>query len=283
MQLGNVVFIVWRESIEALLVIGILNAWIGHSEDAKEARQGRMFLWSGVAAGIAAAVALAGVLLFLAELLPEGAQETYQTAIVLIAAALIVQMVVWMRRHGRTLKRDLETSLSEAARKSNWWGVFVLALLAVAREGAETAIFLYGVLSAGASNAVGWTMAAIAAGFAAAIASYYALQVGSRLFSWRAFFRVTEIMLLLLGCALTLTGVDNLVGLGLLPDASGHLWDSSGLLDENSVLGKLAVSFLGYRSRPDIVEFTALAAYWTLVLCLISFSTPAAKRAATAL
>ena len=47
--------------------------------------------------------------------LPEEAQQAYQAAVVLVAAALIVQMVVWMRRHGRTLKRDLEASLSDAA------------------------------------------------------------------------------------------------------------------------------------------------------------------------
>ena len=57
------------------------------------------------------------VLLFLGASLPDGAQEAYQTAVVLIAAALIVQMVIWMRRHGRTLKRDLETSLSGAAQQ----------------------------------------------------------------------------------------------------------------------------------------------------------------------
>ncbi len=281
MQLGNVIFIVWRESIEALLVIGILNAWLAQDADAKEARQGRLFLWSGVAAGIVAAIMIGAVLLFLGEWLPDGAQEAYQTAVVLVAAALIVQMVVWMRRHGSTLKRDLATSLSGAARNSQWWGVFMLALLAVAREGSETVIFLYGALTAGHSSTLGWTIAAIAAGFATAIATYYALQMGSRLFSWHAFFRVTEIMLLLLAGALTLTGIDNLVGLGLLP-VSDHLWDTSGLLGEDGSLGKLAASFFGYRSRPDLVELVAFTAYWILVLWLISFSTPAATRAAKA-
>jgi high-affinity iron transporter len=277
MQFGNVIFIVWRESIEALLVIGILNAWLAHDADAREARRGCLFLWSGVAAGIAAAFAIAAVLLFLGELLPEGGQEAYQTVIVLIAAALIVQMVVWMRRHGRTLKRELETSLSASAQNSQWWGVFTLALLAVAREGSETVIFLYGTLSAGHSSAPGWTVAAIAAGFAAAIATYYALQMGSRLFSWRAFFRITEILLLLLGGALTLTGVDNLVGLGFIPSVSGHLWDTSGLLSEDGALGKFAASLFGYRSRPDLVELVALTAYWILVLWLISFAARPAK------
>ncbi len=282
MQLGNVIFIVWRESIEALLVIGILNAWLAHDADAREVRRGRLFLWFGVAAGIGAAIAIAAVLLFLGELLPEGAQEAYQTAIVLIAGVLIVQMVVWMRRHGRTLKRDLETSLSGAARNSQWWGVFTLAMLAVAREGSETVIFLYGALAAGHSSTPLGILAAIAAGFGAAIASYYALQAGSRLFSWRIFFRVTEILLLLLGGALMLTGIDNLVGLGILPAVSGHLWDTSGFLTEDGTLGRLAASFFGYRSRPDFVELAGFAAYWIVVSWLISSSAPATKRVTAA-
>jgi len=273
MQAGNIIFIVWRECIEALLVIGILQAWLAHQGDAVDARRGRLFLWSGVAAGIAAAVAIGAALLFLGEALPEGAQEIYQTVIVFIAAALIVQMVVWMRKHGRTLKRDLETALTSAATHSNWWGVFLLALLAVAREGSETVIFLYGALAASRSGSLAATTGAIAAGFVAAVATYFALQVGSRVLSWRLFFRVTEIMLLLLGGALMLTGIDNLVGLGVVPSLASRVWNTSSILSENSIAGRLATSFLGYRSRPDAIELLALAAYWVLVLWLTSPST----------
>ena len=105
-QLGNIVFIVWRESIEALLVIGILNAWLSQQQDADvDARRGRIYLWSGVAAGLVAAVVLGVGLIGTGDLLGEDAQQIYQTIIVFAAAALIVQMVLWMRRHGRTLKR----------------------------------------------------------------------------------------------------------------------------------------------------------------------------------
>ena len=55
-QFGNVAFVVWRESVEALLVIGILNAWLARQDDI--AGRGRTFLWGGVAAGLAVALAL---------------------------------------------------------------------------------------------------------------------------------------------------------------------------------------------------------------------------------
>jgi len=193
-QLGNVVFVIWRESVEALLVIGILNAWLVHQQ--AESSRGRLFLWAGVVAGLLVAVILGAALVLFGEALPDDAQQAYQTAAVLIAAALIVQMVFWMRRHGRTLKRDLETSLQDAADRSNWWGVFILALIAVAREGSETVVFLYGTLAAARSGAVLAPFAVALFGFGLALGTYYLLQLGGRFLSWRVFFRVTEIMLL---------------------------------------------------------------------------------------
>jgi len=58
-QFGNVVFIVWRESIEALLVIGILQAWLGQQGGDASSR-GRTYLWAGGATGLVAAGLLRG-------------------------------------------------------------------------------------------------------------------------------------------------------------------------------------------------------------------------------
>ena len=278
-QLGNIVFIVWRESVEALLVIGILNAWLRHQNDRLAFAQATRYLWSGVAAGILFAVAFAFALIWLGDALPDEAQQTYQTAAVLIAAALIVQMVLWMRRNSRDLKRNLQSSLSEAASQSRWWGVFTLSLIAVAREGGETAVFLYGTLGAG--PAAGWPAQALAvsAGFAAAAVSYWALQLSGRYISWRIFFRVTEVMLLFLAASLLLTGVDNLADLGVIPSLSGRLWDSSRFLPDSGAAGGLVSALTGYRAKPDLLELVAYTAYWILILWLLSFFRPARRPA----
>jgi high-affinity iron transporter len=271
-QLGNIVFIIWRESVEALLVVGILNAWLRNQVDGLGLGRARLFLWSGVACGLALACVFAALLIGFGDVLPEEAQQAYQTVAVFIAAALIMQMVFWMRRHGRTLKRDLHQALSIAASRSRWWGVFVLAMIAVAREGSETAVFLYGTLVVGTGAGAGAEILAVATGFAAAVASYFALQAGGRYLSWRTFFTVTEIMLLFLAASLIVTGVDNLVDLGVLPALTGKLWDSSGLLSDGGVVGGLISSLTGYRARPDLTEVLTYAGYWVLVLWLLSFS-----------
>jgi high-affinity iron transporter len=267
MQEFNVAFVVWRESIEALLVIGILNAWIGQRPEV-DRRQGRRWLWSGVGAGIVGAVALAFALVSVGEELSDDAQTWFQTTIVLIAAALIVQMVFWMRKHGRTLKRELHAKLDSAANRSSWIAVAVLAAIAVMREGSEAAVFLYGVL-AGSGASLAASALAACLGLALAVASYGLLQAGALVFSWRAFFRVTEIMLLLLAGALLLTGVDNLVSLGLVPQLSGRVWDTSKVLTDGGALGGLLSSLTGYRAKPVLIQLLVLGGYWIAMIWLL--------------
>jgi high-affinity iron transporter len=268
---GNVVFIVWRESIEALLVIGILQAWLGQQGEDGRTR-GRAFLWAGVGAGFLGAVALGAAILTFGDRLDDDSQQLFQTVLMLLAVVLIVQMVLWMRRHGRTLKRDLETALQKAADTSNWWGVFALAAVAVAREGAETVVFLAGTLSAARGGAL------VSAGrLALAVATYALLQVGSKILSWRLFFRITEVMLLLLAGALLLTAADNLVSLGLLPRLSGRLWDASALLSDGGGVGGLVSALTGWRARPDLTEVLVFLAYWGAILWMLYRPTTASR------
>lgn len=264
---GSIAFVVWRESVEALLVIGILDAWL--RAETRDTGRARMFLWGGVVAGLAFAGLLAAVLVRLGEAISEEAQLTYTTVVVLVAAALILQMVFWMRKHGRSMKRDLEAQLSIAVVRRSWWGVFVLALVAVAREGSETVIFLYGILSSGAAGDLLSGVGAGLFGFALALLSYGLLQAGSRVLSWRLFFRITEVMLLFLACALLMTGIDGLIDLEVLPRLSRRLWDSGWLLSDGDATGGFVSALTGYRATPNLMELLVFVGYWFLVLLVI--------------
>ncbi|MFZ5790567.1 MAG: FTR1 family iron permease [Pseudomonadota bacterium] len=278
-QLGQIAFVIWRESVEALLVIGILNAWLARQADSALAIKGRRFLWLGVLAGLALAVLLGALLMGFSEALPDEAQDYFQAGMVVIAAALILQMIFWLRRHGRTLKRELEEGLEHARRDARHWSLLVLAMLAVAREGSETVVFLYGILAAGSAGSAP-TVAAVIFGFAAALLTYWLLQYGGRRLSWRLFFRATEIMLLFLALSLVMTGVDHLVSLGLIPDATGPLWDSSFLLDDSGTVGGLVSALTGYRARPDLIALLVYGGYWLLVVWGLSRTTAGVQKPA---
>jgi len=260
----QVAFIVWRESVEALLVVGILYSWLRATPGSSGALR---WLWGGVAGGLALALALALVLLGISSWLTDAGQEWFQAIMGLAACGLVVQMVLWMRTHGRSLKRELESGASEQIRQANWWGLFVLVMIAVGREGSETVVFLYGMIAAGDTAGQAWSLALAGfLGFLVALATFWALQLGGRLLTWRRFFKFTEIILLLLAGALLVNGLDHLISLGVLPTLVDPVWDTSRLLDDSHGLGKILADFAGYRAYPALSEVLIWLAYWVLVL-----------------
>ena len=263
----QVLFIVWRESVEAMLVVGILYTWL---RSTPEGKRGLNYLWGGVAAGLALAVALALVLLGVSTWLSDEGQEWFQAIMSLAACALVVQMVVWMKKHGRTLKGELEGGACASVASDNWWGLFILVAIAVAREGSETVVFLYGTVSAGEGGGDMFKLAlAGVAGFAVALLTFWLLQLGGKLITWRRFFRVTEILLLLLAGSLLVGGLDHLISLDVLPTIIDPVWDSSWLLSDSTGVGKILADFAGYRALPALISVLLWVAYWIVVWALL--------------
>ncbi len=255
--MGNALFIIWRESAEAMLVVGIVYAWLARQPDAAT---GRRYLWAGVAGGVALALLLAAAMLGVARLLPGDTLDYFQTAIMFVAAGLIVQMVLWMRRHGRTLKKDLEARIRMNAEKANWWGMAIVVMLAVGRETAEAVVFLYGV---GLQQLpLHQLLLVTVLGVLAAWLTFWLLQQGSRFLSWRVFFKLSETLLLLLAGGLLVSGVEKLIAQGVLPPLVDQLWNTTAVLDDSSRFGGFVASMTGYRAQPALLPLILLAGYW---------------------
>ena len=256
----NTLIVVWRESLEAMLVIGILLAWIARQPEPARLRRG---LWLGVGAGLALALALGFATFVVQSQFAGSALEIFQLAMLLFAALLIVQMVLWMHRHGRAMKHELEAQAGHTAGAA---GIGAVAALAIAREGAETVVFLYGLcMEAGGAQLAGM-LGAAAAGLALALATSWLVAHGARFLNYRSLFRVSEILLLLIANALLASGIDRMIGLDWLPPLLDPAWDLSGLLDDGRGAGRLLADFVGYRARPAGMLLLAGLAYWSFVL-----------------
>ena len=267
----NALIVVFRESLEAMLVIGVLLAWIARQPDPATLRRG---LWVGVAAGFGLAIIL-GFATFAAQSQLEGnALEAFRVGMVLFAAGLIMQMVLWMRRHGRHMKRELE---AHASRVSGTVGIATVAALAVAREGAETVVFLYGMGLERDGGDLLALLGAAAAGLALAAATGWLVTRGARFLSYRMLFGASEILLLLIAGALLTAGIDRMIGLDWLPPLLDPVWDTSGLLDDGSGPGRLLADFVGYRARPSASLLIAYASFWAYTLWRLGRNTAPAR------
>ncbi|MFA7292817.1 MAG: FTR1 family protein [Rhodocyclaceae bacterium] len=258
--MGNAFFVVWRESLEAFLIAGILFAWLQANDSSG---RGKRALVAGLAAGVGLALALGWALVGVQDELTGDALEAFQVGMLLVAAALIAQMVLWMRKHGRQIKARLHADLSQAAQRTGFLGVAVVAALAVAREGAETVIFLYGLSQEG--RIADLFIGTISGFFGAALTAWVATR-GLRRLSISLLLRVSSILLLVLASALLVTATDRMIGTGWIPALVDPLWDTSLLIDDGSEAGKLFANFSGYRARPALSVLLAWLAYWAVVL-----------------
>src|SRR4051812_22958110 len=129
-----------REGLEAALIVGIIAAFLR--------QQGRKDLmrWVFVGVGVAVAicVSIGVVLKVVSQDLPQRQQEGMETVIAVIAIGMVTYMVVWMKRHSRDLKGQLEGMAAGAigGASSSGRAMILMAFLAVLREGIETVVFL---------------------------------------------------------------------------------------------------------------------------------------------
>lgn len=272
-------FVVWRESVEALVVVGILHAWL---RAIPQSRLYYAFLWAGIAAGCGLAGIVAVVVYGADSILSPTASDWLGVAMTAAASILIVHMVVWMRRRAPMLRRELEQSLASGIARRSGWAIFGLAMIAVAREGSESVVFLFGIGSAVQGRGFHEFLFSALAGAAAAAGTYATLVMASRRISQRLFFRASEVLLLLLGASLALAVASRTAETGLLPAPWVDLlfrpaWDTSAILADDA-LGGLPFALLSYRAQPTLLELGVFAGYWLIVLSLIRSDRGASRR-----
>lgn len=263
-------FIVWRESVEALLVIGILQAWA--SQQSQAARLVN-YLWAGVVLGLMFSGLLALLILFAGDAMSSSANEWFQASLALVASLLMVQMVGWMHRNARSLKTDLQRQADSQLARQGGVGLMLLAMLAVSREGSETVVFLFGAGARLQGPALGLFAVGASAGLVLSGLTIGLLHSTRRLISWQRFFAASEVILLLLGAALLVSGTERIGGQLLaldLPDwAYGligeALWDSRAVLNDSHGLGGFLAGMTGYRAAPSGLTLLVLSGYWLAV------------------
>ena len=124
-----------REGLEATLVVGILIAYLVKTDRRDQIPK----VWAGVAIAIVISFAFDAALTFGPRGLTFKAQEAIGGTLSIVAVGFVTWMIFWMARQARNIKGELESKIDLAMGGT---GLVVLALLAVGREGLETALFL---------------------------------------------------------------------------------------------------------------------------------------------
>ena len=266
----NVLMVVWRESFEAVLIVGILfNFLIKSSDQIDLKRKALAFMWSGVLLGLFFSGIMAYAINSVQTELQGQFLDYFQNGLLFVAALLMTHMCLWMKVHGRKIKGELEGDLKENLKKSNHWGILFLSMLAVSREGVETVIFLYG-MSFEAINAGKIAELSLYAlgGFLLALGTWVLFQKTMSFLGQKIFFRITSVFLLLTAGNLILTLTRNLIQSEILPTLKDVIWDTSFFLDERSLIGGVVSAVTGYESTPALITVLVAIVFWTTVIMM---------------
>jgi high-affinity iron transporter len=244
-----------REGVEAALIVGIIAAFL-----VKEGRQDALRqMWFGVAVAIVLCTAVGVGLDVIGRQLPQQEQEAMESVIGVIAVATISYMIIWMRRHARGIKAQLEGEAASALATGSTMALVGMAFLAVLREGFETSVFLLAAFQDATDTTAAGAGAVI--GLAAAVAIGLGLYRGGVRINLNRFFRVTGLVLVFVAAGLLATSVHTAHEAGWINSFQGQAIDLTWLVQPGTISGSLLTGMLGLQPQPTVIEVAVYLLY----------------------
>ena len=268
-----------REGLEASLIVSILIAYLVRTGR----RDALPRIWAGVAAAVSLSLLAGAVLTWTSASLSFRAQELLGGTLSIIAVGFVTWMVFWMRRAARSLKGDLEGKV-EGALGAGGTALVAVAFLAVAREGLETALFLWAAAQSSGSGPVPLTGALL--GLAAAVALAWLLYTRAVKLDLGRFFTVTGALLIVVAAGVLSYGIHDLQEAQFLPGLSSLAFDVSAQVPPGSWYATLLKGTINFNPVTTWLQAVAWLAYLVPVGLLYLRpsrpSRPAARAVATA-
>jgi len=244
-----------REGLEAALIVGIVAAFLRQRGRSDALR----LVWLGIAIAVAICVAVAVGLQLLSAELPQAQQEGLETVVGAAAVVMVSYMVIWMRRHARDLKGQLEGATASALAEGTAWALVMMAFLAVLREGFETAVFLLAAFQASVDPMLAGLGALV--GILVACAVGYGIYRGGVRLNLGRFFRLTGLVLVLVAAGLVATALHTAHEAGWLNAGQQPVMDLSWLVQPGSIQEALLTGVLGIRQQPVVAEVLGYLLY----------------------
>ena len=280
--------IMFREVLEASLIIGILYTYLKKSDNQDSIKM----LWSGVGIAVLLSIVISIVFQNIAGGFEGNASKIFEGIVMIIASIVLTTMIIWMAQN-KNISEDLKNQAKEALTSGFKYGIFTLAFVAVFREGVEIILFLYAI---GIKDGISIFPSII--GAVLGLVSGYGIFVQGIRIPLKTFFNVTSVFLIFVAAGMLTYGVHELESGGVIPYMGGEIqiqkdsitatringeskifsidkekkaqkwasriWDinpsknddgSYPVLHDKGAIGGLLKGFFGYNGDPSLIEF----------------------------
>ncbi len=254
----SALIIVFREVLEAALVIGVVAA-------AVEGLPGRgRLVTAGVGLGALGAALVASGIGTISQFAHGTGQELFEAGVLAAAGLMLAWHSIWMAEHGREMTARLRTlGANVVAGRASVAMLLTVTALAVMREGSEVALFLYGVAASGVRDSQ--LLVGSGLGLVCGALAGYVLFAGLSRIPLKRLFQVSGAIVLLIASGMLARAVEFLVQAGYVPPLVPRVWDSSAVLSGNGILGRSLAALVGYTPAPSLAQVLV----WVASLALI--------------
>ena len=205
--------IMFREVLEASLIIGILYTYLKKSGNDKALKM----LWSGVGAAIVLSIIVSIVFQIVADGFEGNSSKIFEGVVMIIASVVLTTMIIWMAQN-KNISEELKSKAKESLTSGFKYGIFTLAFVAVFREGVEIILFLYAIA---VKDGVAVFPSII--GSILGLAGGYAIFVQGIKIPLKKFFNVTSVFLIFVAAGMLTYGVHELESGEVIPYMGGSI------------------------------------------------------------
>ena len=280
--------IMFREVLEASLIIGILYTYLKKSKNESSLKM----LWGGVVSAIILSLISSVVFQTIAGGFEGNSSKIFEGVVMIIASIVLTTMIIWMAQN-KNISEDLKNKAKESLSSGFKYGIFTLAFVAVFREGVEIILFLYAI---GIKDGISIFPSII--GTVLGLLAGYAIFVQGVKIPLKTFFNTTSVFLVFVAAGMLTYGVHELESGGVIPYIGGttkventsiiaermngdtkifsldkskkaekwasRIWDinpsknndgSYPVLHDKGAIGGLFKGFFGYNGDPSLIEF----------------------------
>ena len=258
-----------REGVEAALIVGIIVAYL-----VKVGRRDILpKLWVAVVISAAIPLGLGVYWTWGPMTITFQTQEILGGVFSLVAVVFITTMIFWSGQNSKKIA-DYEGDVAKALDSGSTWGVLSMVVIAVIREGAETALFVWTVVKSSGQSGVIEPAAGVVVGLICAIVVGYLVYKGSVHINLRYFFNIIGYLLIVVAAGIFLYGFHDLQEASVIPGWGIFLWDYTSiitpLLQQWWFVLLNAFFQIQYLFQPTALQLVAWVVY--LVVALVLFT-----------
>ena len=261
-----------REGVEAALIVGVVAAYL-----VKVGRRNLLpKVWFGVIIAAALPLSLGAIMTWGPYTLSFQAQEILGGTLSLVAVAMVTWMILWMSSNSRQFARKLREDTAAQLASGSEWGVVWIAFIAVAREGIETALFVWATIKSSAENAIAAPALGVVTGLVVAVIIGWLIYTGAARINLSIFFNITGLLLIFVAAGIVSYGIGDLQESSVIPGWGTPIYDITAYLD-GSVYSWLTTSswwwtlleaMFNVNASPTHLQFIGWVLYIIIILAL---------------